>query len=143
MWLTTGFCRGVTMPWLGFWKAEMRLCTFRKSLRWTPGAVCKARGGEVRRGAGYSVLAHRPCPQKCTHLPGKEPAMDVNPPVCLFQGVNEPHCSLLSPGHPSLTTLSSSQQHGNRKVKRDNFLITTRETHTNYPHSPATLIRQT
>lgn len=27
--------------------------------------------------------------------------------------------------------------------KRDNFLIATRETHINYPHSPATLLRQT
>lgn len=51
-WLTTGCFRGVTMPWSGFWKAEMRLCTFRKSLRWTPGAVCEAEGWEVRGGAG-------------------------------------------------------------------------------------------
>lgn len=86
-WLTTGFCRGVTMPWLGFWKARMRFCTFRKSLRWTPGAVCKAKRGELRRGAGCPVpmLAHRPCPQKCTQLPGKEPANDVNPLTCQFK----------------------------------------------------------
>lgn len=41
-----------------------------------PRRCLQSQRGEVRRAAGYPVLAHRPRPQKCTQLPGKEPAME-------------------------------------------------------------------
>lgn len=57
--------------------------------------------------------------------------------------VNEPNCSLLSQGIPASLHWAGSSSMAIESWKRDNFLITTRKTDTNYPHSPATLIRQT
>lgn len=86
-----------------------------------PRRCLQSQRGEVRRAAGYPVLAHRPRPQKCTQLPGKEPAMEWAPDVPV-PGESLSHTALLSPGHPSLPTLSSSQQHGDGKVEEGQFL---------------------
>lgn len=80
-WLTTGCCRGVMMPWSGFWKAEMRLCTFRKSRRWTPGAVCEAKGERWGDGGAQGPDAEALSSEMQLH-PGMERALPSAPSAC-------------------------------------------------------------